>query len=109
MKHLILIAALVFSSVAASPPPDPESRSAAIDNYAFKPPTITVCAGHAVTWTNKDDDPHTVTATDGAFDSKGLGQGDTFKRTFDKAGTYAYFCKAHPYMKGTVIVKECGQ
>lgn len=79
----------------------------AIDNYAFKPPTITVCAGKTLSWKNNDDDPHTVTALDGSWDSKGLGQSDTYKHTFDKPGKCEYYCKAHPFMRGVIIVKEC--
>jgi plastocyanin len=79
-----------------------------IENYAFRAPTVTVAPGTDVVWKNLDDDPHTVTATDGSFDSKGLAQGDTFTRRFTKPGTYRYYCKVHPMMRGTIIVKESG-
>lgn len=82
------------------------TTSVAIDNYAFKAPTTVITAGASVTWKNLDDDPHTVTATDGSFDSKGLAQGDTFTFRFTKAGKYTYYCKVHPMMRGTIIVKE---
>jgi plastocyanin len=77
-----------------------------IDNYAFKAPKVTITAGTAVVWKNADDDPHTVTADDGSFDSKGLGQGDTYRHVFTKSGTFPYHCSAHPYMKGVVVVAE---
>jgi|SRR5271166_4862811 len=77
-----------------------------IDNYAFKAPKVTIAAGTAVVWKNADDDPHTVTADDGSFDSKGLGQGDTYRHVFTKPGTYPYHCSAHPYMKGVVVVES---
>jgi plastocyanin len=76
-----------------------------IDGYAFKAPKVTIAAGTAVVWKNQDDDPHTVTADDGSFDSKGLGQGDSFRYVFAKPGTYPYHCSAHPYMKGVVTVE----
>jgi plastocyanin len=76
-----------------------------IDNYAFKAPKVTIPAGGAVVWKNGDDDPHTVTADDGSFDSKGLGLGDTYRHVFAKPGTYPYHCSAHPYMKGVVVVE----
>ena len=79
-----------------------------IENYAFKAPIVTVAAGTDVVWKNLDDDPHTVSATDGSFDSKGLAQGDTFTRRFTKPGTYRYYCKVHPMMRGTIIVNEGG-
>jgi plastocyanin len=85
---------------------DTATTRVAIDNYAFKAPTTVVAVGGSVTWKNLDDDPHTVTATDGSFDSKGLAQGDTFTYRFTKPGTYTYYCKVHPMMRGTIIVKE---
>jgi plastocyanin len=75
-----------------------------IKDYAFQMPVITVAAGTAVTFTNHDDDPHTVTADDKSFDSKGLGNGDSWKHTFSKPGKYTYHCSAHPFMRGTIIV-----
>jgi plastocyanin len=30
--------------------------------------------------------------------------GATFSFTFAKAGTFAYHCTIHPFMKGTVVV-----
>lgn len=76
-----------------------------ISNYAFKDPSITVARGTTVVWQNSDDDPHTVTAVDGSFDSHGLGNGDTYSHRFDTSGTFQYYCKVHPFMKGVVIVQ----
>ena len=90
-------------TLAASPAP---VRDVSIEDYAFKTPSITVPAGTDVRWTNKDDDPHTVTADDGSFDSKGLGQGDAYSHMFEKPGRYPYHCAAHPFMKGVVIVAQ---
>ena len=33
------------------------------------------------------------------------GSSNTFKVTFQKAGTYSYLCQLHPWMRGTVVVK----
>jgi plastocyanin len=76
-----------------------------LHNDAFTPATVTVHAGDTVRWINDDDDAHTVTATDGSFDSKGLDTSASWTHTFTKPGTYKYFCELHPFMKGTVIVK----
>lgn len=78
-----------------------------INNFAFGPATLTVKAGTTVTWINKDGDAHTVTAGGAKplFGSQPLDTGDTFSFTFEKPGAYAYFCKIHPTMKGTVIVR----
>lgn len=71
----------------------------------YSPKEITVSVGDTITWTNKDDMPHTVTAYDGSFDSKLFKGGESWSHTFTKPGRYEYYCSPHPWMKGTVIVK----
>ena len=75
-----------------------------IDNFAFAPATLTVKAGSTVTWTNRDEEPHTVAATDGSFHSPGMGTGATFSHAFPTAGKFDYVCSIHPMMHGTVVV-----
>lgn len=62
--------------------------------------------GDSVRWTWTDDEEHSVTSTDGVFDS-GLqtGTGFTFEYTFDSRGTFEYECSnpAHDH-GGTVFV-----
>jgi plastocyanin len=85
----------------------PAAHDVVIDNYSFGPATITVSRGTTITWTNKDDDPHTVVA-DGdpkLFKSGALDTDDSFTFTFTDAGTFKYFCTIHPRMQGTVIVQ----
>jgi amicyanin len=76
-----------------------------IDNFTFAPQQITVKAGDTVTWTNRDDIPHTVTSKTTAFRSKALDTNDKFTFTFTTPGTYAYFCSLHPHMTGAVVVE----
>jgi plastocyanin len=78
-----------------------------IDNFAFAPAMLTVTPGTKVTWNNKDEEPHTVTSVDGGkiFKSDALDTDDKFSFTFDKPGTYKYFCSIHPHMVGTIVVK----
>src|SRR4051794_35966312 len=57
-----------------------------IDNFAFAPATLTVRMGGTVTWTNRDEEPHTVAANDGSFHSPGMGTGATFSHTFATPG-----------------------
>jgi plastocyanin len=77
-----------------------------IDNFAFAPATLTVKAGSTVTWTNHDEEPHTVAATDGSFHSPGMGTGATFSHAFPTAGKFDYVCSIHPMMHGTVVVTQ---
>ena len=76
-----------------------------IDNFNFMPGDLTVAAGTTVTWVNHDDVPHTVRSMDGAIKSKALDTDDKFSMTFDKPGTYEYFCSIHPKMTAKVVVK----
>src|SRR6516164_5540763 len=75
-----------------------------IDNFAFAPATLTVKVGTTVTWTNRDEEPHTVAASDGSFHSPGMGTGATYSHTFPTAGKFDYVCSIHPSMHGTVVV-----
>ena len=72
----------------------------------YSPPTIRVMLGvnNTITWVNNDNAPHTVTATDGSFNSGNLNAGQSWTHTFNSPGTYSYYCSYHPWMKGTVIV-----
>src|SRR6516165_8722081 len=78
-----------------------------IDNFSFVPQNLTVPVGSTVTWTNRDDIPHTVVSTEDTkiFKSKVLDSDEKFSFTFSKAGTYPYFCSIHPKMTGKVIVQ----
>lgn len=86
-------------ALAATPP------TIGIKEFKYGPPIVSVPVGSTVTWVNHDEEPHTVTSATGAFSSAGLVNDDTFVQTFTKPGTYEYFCKVHPFMKGTVVVK----
>lgn len=92
-------------------PPAPErpaeegpDASITISNFSFQPVILDVLVGALVEVTNLDDAPHTWTADDGSWDSGPLGQGASFRHTFEAAGTYAYLCTIHPSMRGTVNV-----
>ncbi|HKF19863.1 MAG TPA: cupredoxin family copper-binding protein [Candidatus Dormibacteraeota bacterium] len=79
------------------------TESVEIANFAFSPAVITVKVGATVTWTNKDQDAHTVAIT-GAGVSKPLQSGDSYAHTFGQPGTYSYRCTIHPNMRGMVVV-----
>jgi plastocyanin len=84
----------------------------------FRPKQLDIKAGQEVTWTQKDAGFHTVTSgtveqtgggvtgkPDEKFRSERLATDETFKFTFDEAGTFAYFCEIHPAtMTGEVRV-----
>jgi plastocyanin len=80
------------------------SQSVEIKNFAFNPAALTVKAGDKVTWKNSDSAAHTVTFDDGSADSNDIANNATFDHTFSTAGTFAYHCKIHTNMKGTITV-----
>ncbi|HEY6269636.1 MAG TPA: cupredoxin family copper-binding protein [Candidatus Acidoferrum sp.] len=89
----------------ASAQQKPESVEVKIDNFSFGPAELTVAAGTTVTWTNRDDIPHTVVSTDKVFKSKVLDTDEKFSYTFAQTGSFPYFCSIHPKMTGKVVVK----
>jgi len=97
----LLVAAATFAARSA-PATDAEVD---IDQFTFTPQRITVKPGTTVTWTNDDDDSHTVASSSKLFKSKALDTGDKFSFTFTTPGTYAYVCSVHPYMTGAVVVE----
>jgi len=84
---------------------DSSTVAVQIDNFSFTPQEIKVKAGSTITWTNRDDIPHTVVSTDEAFKSKALDTDDKFTTTLTKPGTYTYFCSIHPKMTGKIVVE----
>ena len=101
------IAGLVVeaTSFKASAQQKPETVEVKIDNFSFGPAELTVAVGTTVTWTNRDDIPHTVVSTDKVFKSKVLDTDEKFSYTFTQAGSFPYFCSIHPKMTGKVAVK----
>jgi plastocyanin len=77
-----------------------------INNFAFAPATLTIAAGSTVTWTNRDEEPHTVVAGDGSFHSPGMDSQATYSDMFATAGTFDYVCSIHPFMHATVVVTK---
>lgn len=92
---------------ASAPAAPPATATVNIDNFSFGPEQITVPRGTTVTWTNRDDIPHTVTASEvpRPFKSEPLDTGEAFSFRFDKAGRFAYFCSLHAHMQGVVVVQ----
>ena len=73
----------------------------------FVPETMTIDAGTTVVWVNGGRGVHTVTDGGGEWDSGSLAPGEKFTRTFDRPGSYPYYCIPHRAMgmTGTIIVR----
>jgi plastocyanin len=98
-------------------PASAATKDVTIESFAYNPTSVTVNEGDTVRWTNNDPTGHSVTADDGSFDSSDndcspsgtqescIKPDSPFTNTFDTAGTYAYHCRVHGSMHGTVVVK----
>lgn len=100
-------------------PTGPKTHTITIAASAFNNGTFAARVGDTAHWVHADGTTaHTVTSDSGAFDSHpncqsaaGIGiptlcmeDGNTFDYKFEKAGTYAYKCKVHTSMTGTITV-----
>lgn len=88
----------------AAATPSADGLQISIAQFKFGPNTLSVRAGTTVTWTNRDEESHTVTSSAGAFASAALDRGEMFSYRFTAPGTYTYFCALHPHMTARIIV-----
>ena len=88
----------------------------------YDPPEIVIKAGDTITWTNDDQEGHTVTSgvgsgrfgwmskdfgkPDGLFDSQRFMPGESWTYTFEEEGSFQYFCTIHPWMEGVIKVQS---
>lgn len=86
---------------AASPAPD---DGYVVQNYTFPP--LTATPGESVQVRNGDDEPHTLTATDGSFDTGTFDQSEPgIFSAPTMPGSYDITCQIHPSMRGTLTVR----
>ena len=80
------------------------THTVVIEGFKFEPETVTVKRGDTVVWVNKDPFEHTATSK-GAFDSRSIAPGKSWKYTPSRVGEYPYLCTLHPNMKGMLKVE----
>jgi plastocyanin/ribosomal protein S18 acetylase RimI-like enzyme len=87
----------------------PATHNVSIINFNMNPTTLTINTGDTVTWTNQDGDAHDVHSTTEEFHSPLLNKGDTWSFTFNKPGTFEYYCTPHKsFMNGYKIIVIAG-
>ena len=102
--RLLLIAMLTLAVDA--PGSAARTHTVTIDASRFEPASLTVAPGDSVIFKNIDLFPHTATSRVGAFDSKEIAPGKTWKYVVPKKGRlFEYFCTLHPTMKATLRVR----
>lgn len=78
---------------------------AGMAQIAFEPAQISAKVGDVISWTNNDSVSHTATLKDfPACTTEILSNGASGGITFTAPGTYAFFCKIHASMTGTITV-----
>jgi len=81
------------------------AETVSIKDGSYEPATVTINAGQTVKWKNDGQKTHTVTSAKGDWGSNDLAPGHEFTATYTLPGTFEYYCRFHPDMKGKVIVK----
>lgn len=77
-----------------------------ISMFAYRPSTLTVAPGTVVAFHNVDTTEHTATSNNATtFDTGPIEHDQTKMVTLTRAGTFAYHCAFHPFMKGMISVK----
>jgi plastocyanin len=117
---LVATTACSGSSSSGAKPAAKPGAAVAIPLLSFTPDTVRVKVGQTVTWTNGNDIKHvlvegtyqvdkstglrTSEKDDGTFSLTVNKKGDVVSHTYDKAGTFTYFCTIHKGMNATVVV-----
>jgi len=109
LGSLMLLLVLGSAGLALAQPTSAEDVSVevAVRDDRFADARLSIAVGTTVTWTHKGNNLHTVSATDGAWDSGTLQRDETFSVTFSEPGTYTYLCRQHLLqgMRGTITVE----
>ena len=105
----------VLAAALAAVPAWAATTEVKVEDFEFKPASITVALNDRVTWRfTGADTNHSVTSDAGQGDSFDSDPGNpspvhapgyTFSHDFKKAGRFTYFCKVHPSMTGSVTVR----
>ena len=115
MRGRTLLAGIAAVLIAA--PAWSATSDVRVSGFSFSPSSVTIAPGDTVSWTFAGPDlNHSVTSDAGqaeSFDSDPVGSplhapGDTFSHTFSATGSFGYFCKVHPSMRGRVTVQAPG-
>jgi len=95
------------AGTAAAPAAAVATDTITIKDFLYDPDPVTVKAGQKITIVNEDSAPHTVTekGSSPAFDSDTVKGGASGSVTFEKPGTYEYYCVFHATMNGSVTVE----
>lgn len=102
-----LIAGVIVALLGAAMAPMGTAMAAehvvVIDKMKFGAVPAELHVGDTIVWQNKDIFQHTATAEDESFDVD-LPPNSEARMTVEVEGSFAFFCRFHPGMKGTLVV-----
>ena len=82
-----------------------DTAEVVIDKMKFLPGQVKIKVGDSVKWINQEKrNNHSVRFESENLESERFFPGESWSRTFDKAGVYPYVCGPHPEMTGQVEV-----
>jgi plastocyanin len=79
-------------------------HSVTAHQVAFQPSVVNAAPGDTIEWRNRDLVPHTVSARKSEWDSGNLPPDSSWRFVPTATGTFAYFCRYHTTMAGTLTV-----
>ena len=105
VARAVLVGIAVIGGLSHCAPRSPRSQQVTVRDFTYQPASLVVAPGDTIIWLNADFVPHTATADDGAWDSKTLAAGATWRLVAAAAARYRYYCAFHPNMEGTIEVR----
>jgi len=103
LRRLTTLASVLAVSAGLIAPAGAAVIEVTITKMVFGPIEITAQVGDTIEWVNTDFVAHTATARGKSFDVliSAHGKGNLVVKT---AGTFDYFCRFHPMMKGKIRI-----
>ena len=96
---------IMGSTASAKLPTQGTVHHVTISGIKFNPETVELKKGEVIEWKNDDLVPHTVTDEADGIESGTIPPEKTWRYRSKKAGIFAYICRFHPTMKGTMVVR----
>jgi plastocyanin len=103
MKRLLPVAAVLWTAATLQFAVGGQTRRIEMKNVAIMPAEVTVHVGDTVEWDNSDFVAHTATSKEGEFDVD-IAPDQRGRFSASQQGTFAYICRYHPNMNGTIVV-----
>lgn len=109
----VLAGAALVAVPASAPAAKPAAKAATrpaiytvtLQDMKFGATPAAIHVGDTIEWVNNDIFVHSATAKDKSFDVE-LKPKAHLWTTFHAAGTYAFICRYHPGMTGTLVVRS---